>query len=139
MTLGKYACLSMIAVLAVGCGQSIRTVPVEGMVVVDGDPVPGLTVQFAPASGERPSTGFTDQDGRFKLRYNKDILGVLPGEQQVTFSWSQDEPSQKPTALQTIVLAKHGEDSGTPYELDVVGQTRNLVIEINANDSASTR
>jgi hypothetical protein len=139
MTLRKYLWLSMMAVLVVGCGQSIKTVPVEGMVVVDGDPVPGLTVQFEPVSGERPSTGFTDQDGRFQLRYNKDILGVLPGEQQVTFSWSQDEPGQEPTVLQAIVLAKHGEDSETPYELDIVGGTRNLVIEINTNGSAATR
>ena len=61
-----------------GCGPSVGTVRVTGTVLADGEPVPGLTVQFSPPEGSRPSVGFTDESGRFVLRYNKDIVGVLP-------------------------------------------------------------
>ena len=113
-----------------GCGPSAGTVPVRGTVLVDGEPVAGVTVQFSPVTGERPSTGFTDALGQFVLRYNKDIAGVLPGRQNVTFSWYADEPNQKSTPGQAALLAAHGNERGKPYEVEITGPTENLVIEI---------
>lgn len=117
--------------LLVGCGQNVGTVEVSGTVLADGTPAGGLTVQFSPASGERPSTGFTDASGRFALRYNKDIAGVLPGKHQVTFSWSAQTEGQEPTPAQQAVLAKHGAQGGKPYAVDITGPTPDLLIAVD--------
>lgn len=121
--------------LTTGCGPSVGVVQVSGTLLADGEPVPGLTVQFSPADGSRPSVGFTDETGRFVLRYNKDTYGVLPGPQQVTFSWSQDQPGQKPTPIQALVLARHDHARGTPLDLVIDGVEKDLVIAINADET----
>ena len=133
MTINRCAALLVFFGLAtaVGCGPNVGTVPVRGTVLVDGEPVPGVTVQFSPVGGERPSTGFTDGSGRFILRYNKDIAGVLPGRQNVTFSWYADEPDQKPTLGQAALISAHGDQRGKPYEVEITGPTEDLVIEID--------
>jgi len=116
-----------------GCGGSNgKTVPVTGGVLADGKPVAGLTVQFNPVAGGRGSTGFTDTAGHFELRYNKDIRGALPGRHHVTFSWSQDEPGQKMTEAQALVLELHSEESGNPYEVEITGPTRGLALEFTS-------
>jgi hypothetical protein len=127
-------CLALVVLLplatAAGCGPSVGTVPVRGTVLVDGEPVSGVTVQFSPVTGERPSTGFTDDSGQFVLRYNKDIAGVLPGRQNVTFSWYAEEPDQKPTPGQAALIATHGDQRGKPYEVEISGPAESLVIEV---------
>jgi hypothetical protein len=131
------ACL-LALLLGGGCsGSNSKTVPVSGVVLVDGKPVAGVTLLFNPVAGGRGSTGFTDAAGQFELRYNKDIRGALPGQHQVTFSWSQDEPGQEPTELQAVVLALHSEDSGNPYEVEVVGPVRGLALEFSSQPSVS--
>ncbi len=124
------ALLVLLALAAAGCGPGVGTVPVRGTVLVDGEPVSGVTVQFSPVTGERPSTGFTDGSGQFVLRYNKDIAGVLPGRQNVTFSWYAEEPDQKPTPGQAALIATHGDQRGKPYEVEISGPTESLVIEV---------
>ncbi len=134
--LSEKCCLTicLLGLLAYGgCGGSIgRTVPVTGGVLADGKPVAGLTVQFNPVAGGRGSTGFTDPAGQFELRYNKDIRGAIPGRHHVTFSWSQDEPGQKMTEVQALVLELHSEESGTPYEVEITGPTRGLALEFTS-------
>jgi len=55
----------------VGCGGStstVATVPVTGTVTLDGKPVEGAAVSFAPKTkGCRAAFGRTDASGKFKL------------------------------------------------------------------------
>lgn len=131
-------CVAVVALgcglMVTGCGPSAGTVRVSGTVLANGEPVPGLTVQFSPSEDKRPSVGFTDESGQFVLRYNKDILGVLPGKQQVTFSWYPEKPGQKPTTGQALVLARHDQEKGTPLELQIDGPESNLVIAIDEDE-----
>jgi hypothetical protein len=113
-----------------GCGPNVGAVTVNGTVLGDGAPASGLTVQFSPVTGERPSTGFTDADGRFELRYSKDVVGVLPGRHHVTFSWYPEAEGQKPTPAQRAVLAQPGDDKGEPYAVEITGPTKDLVIAV---------
>lgn len=81
--------LRLLVVLALallaGCGPSGPTmVPVTGTVTLDGAPVAGVGVMFAPATAGRPAQGTTDATGKFQLTTEKSGDGVLEGEYEVT-------------------------------------------------------
>jgi hypothetical protein len=85
--------LGLVGVIVIaGCsGASNRpaTYPVTGVVVLDGAPVAGADVSFAPtdASG-KPARGRTDAEGKFSLKTyfgpKDDAEGALPGEYKLT-------------------------------------------------------
>jgi hypothetical protein len=121
--------LSILCLVA-GCGPNVGAVTVNGTVLGDGEPAAGLTVQFSPVTGERSSTGFTDADGRFELRYSKDVVGALPGKHNVAFSWYPEAEGQKPTSAQRAVLEAYGDDKGKSYAVEITGPTKNVVIAV---------
>ena len=64
-----------------GCGGPFKPVYLEGLVTLDGEPLAGATVTFLPEDGDgHPASGFTDQEGVFKLTTFKKNDGALPGE-----------------------------------------------------------
>ena len=71
--------------LCAGCaGQT--TTPVEGVVLLDGKPLVGATVQFVPQEKGRDATGETDKSGQFVMSTFKPRDGVLPGSYKVVIS-----------------------------------------------------
>jgi hypothetical protein len=66
-----------------GCGDS-GYVSVSGVVLLDGEPVPEVSVAFSPEDphGEN-ATGFTDESGRFRMKGAVGD-GVKPGKYKVT-------------------------------------------------------
>ena len=59
---------------------------VEGVVTLNSAPVEGATVRFYPTNGERGSSGKTDKDGHYELRYTRSEMGAYIGEHKVTVS-----------------------------------------------------
>lgn len=89
--LGSMAvCLAALAIL--GCnqgGSSLGTIPVSGVVTLDGQPVEGAVVAFAPTSTTgRAASGVTDASGRYQLTTQDPGDGALPGSYAVTISKS---------------------------------------------------
>jgi hypothetical protein len=76
--------LVLVAALA-GCGGS-RTTPVEGVVLLDGKPLPNASVQFVPQGAGRDATGQTDASGAFSMSTSQPGDGVVPGEYKVVIS-----------------------------------------------------
>lgn len=82
--------------LTTGCDSTPRleTVPVSGVVTLDGEPVEGATVTFRPVNPEQgiAASGKTDKDGVYKLTAvgaGADVKvtpgsGTVPGQYQVT-------------------------------------------------------
>lgn len=72
----------------VGCGEGgsdVSTVPVTGVVTLDGNPLPGASVSFSPKdSTGRAAVGMTDMDGKFSLMTVSPGDGAVPGEYGVT-------------------------------------------------------
>jgi hypothetical protein len=100
----------MIAVSAglVGCGggpsDTPETVRAGGSVLVDGQPMPGLSVAFIPQNGKL-AVGETDDQGRFTLTTNEPGDGAVVGtytvainrvDQNVTEAMPGMEGYQKP-------------------------------------------
>jgi len=99
--------LLLIAVLS-GCGGArYETTPLLGKVIKDGQPLPGVCVEFHPnpeADTKGPSAiGETDENGFFNLRYalpgeSTNQPGVLVGSHKVTLTDSRQEPPQQGSA-----------------------------------------
>ena len=72
-----------------GSGGSLDTVPISGIVTLDGTPVEGANVVFAPTSGVgSAASGVTDRSGRYQLTTRDPSDGALPGSYLVMISKS---------------------------------------------------
>jgi len=117
--------LALGCLLLAGCGVSkVPTVPVSGVVMLDGQPVANVVVTFQPVAGApnddhlRPgSYGTTDSDGSYELRTD-DKSGAVVGEHIVTLVYK--DPNQP-----------QGYDAGSGKELP-----REFKLPANARDGS---
>ena len=78
--------LSVLLLCFCGCpGSSGNVGWVDGVVTLDGDPVAGATVRFYPETG-RGSSGKTDTNGYYELRYTRSEMGAIIGKHKVTIT-----------------------------------------------------
>lgn len=129
ITLALCPLLAFALLALAGCGGGSGAVPVEGTVTWNGSPVSGLVVEFEPVSGNRPSQGFTDENGHFVLNYTINEQGAETGNHNVTFSWVDREEGDKPSEAVQDILKLHGKD-GKPISIEVTGKTDDLVIAL---------
>ncbi|MDR1962403.1 MAG: hypothetical protein LBQ50_01330 [Planctomycetaceae bacterium] len=78
----------------IGCDSSPNTASVSGVVTIDGEPVKGVHLKFAPKSGERPSVGYTNEKGIYTLLFTQDKKGCIPGEHIVTINAYRDPENE---------------------------------------------
>ena len=66
------------ALIILGCSRSQQPSLglVSGTVWLDSEPLANATVRVTPAGPGRTSEGITDADGRYELRYLRDIPGA---------------------------------------------------------------
>jgi len=91
-------------IVAAGCGGMAK---VEGVVTLDGKPVPGALVIFSPQGGTGDSAdGFTDTSGKFTLA-TKGKAGVKAGTYKVTVSKADTskEPMKPEDAMKMMKKA----------------------------------
>src|SRR5262245_42253094 len=72
------------AAALVGCGA--RTSAVQGVVLLDGKPVPNASVQFVPQGAGRDATGQTDASGAFSMSTFQPGDGVVAGDYKVVIA-----------------------------------------------------
>jgi len=73
------------SLLAAGCGPGRpKTVPVTGVVTLDGKAVEGAGVMLSPEAGGRPASGTTDKEGKFTLKTFEAGDGALPGKHLIS-------------------------------------------------------
>jgi hypothetical protein len=70
--------------------RAAQTARVTGLVTVDGQPAPGLSVMFLPAGPGRPALGRTDQNGHYELTTFRQGDGALVGGHRVAIAPSED-------------------------------------------------
>jgi hypothetical protein len=120
-----------------GCSKSgkpgqLKTTPVTGAVQVDGEPVRGVVVSFAPVSGSSDNkngiTVITLDDGRFSCyTYVKDD-GLPAGTYTVTFAWPEEslKMGKKPDRLKgaysnrALSDIKVTVEDGQPVDMGVI-------------------
>jgi hypothetical protein len=85
-----------VVLAACGCSWKPSDEPelglVSGTVTMDGKPLPGVWVGFAPTEG-RSSMGLTDKDGRYELNYLLEKKGAKVGQHKVAITTPQEDES----------------------------------------------
>ena len=71
-----------------------KIVRVSGTVRYDDKPVPGVVVHFVPEEG-RASTGLTDDQGRYKLSFDRKQEGAEVGTDKVYFKFWPRNPKEE--------------------------------------------
>lgn len=97
-TLINSVVLSILALGLTGCGKSgPKLAEVEGTVTLDGKPLADVMLEFQPLGGKgSPSVGYTDKNGRFRLRFSRQKWGALPGEHLVRIDFDHEPGSDQP-------------------------------------------
>lgn len=124
-----------------GCGGASKTPKVHavsGILTVNGQPAPNIIVHFVPAKG-RSSTGVTDAKGAFELKYEKDVLGVVPGDHKVWIEYRPGTPAEemamregKSSLAKEVLeaLQKFGTPETTPMTVKIDGPKKDLKVEL---------
>ena len=85
----------------VGCGGGTSPVPVQGIVLRDGQPFAGAMIRLVSDDPKvRPAHAFTRPDGRFSLETYKPDDGAIPGEYKVVITYIEPTYDLPPTATQ---------------------------------------
>lgn len=86
------AAMSILSLAQSGCGVSDRPVLglVTGSVMLDNQPVAGVSVTFQPDKG-RPAIGKTDENGDFQLMYMPKTPGCKVGHCRVEIGYGEEE------------------------------------------------
>ena len=119
--------LASLTLMLSGCGDGQELGSVEGIVKMDGKPLPRATVVFVPSAGGRPGASQTDKDGKYVLNFSGGRKGSIPGKNSVRIS-----------TLADAFLDAQGNNLGSPetvpvefnrqttLEFDVVANKRNI-------------
>jgi hypothetical protein len=95
--------------LLIGCGAGSNSVPYEGTLTLNGQPLADAAVSLQPltATGAGPFVGTTDSAGKFFLGPpgKPDERGVIPGKYRLTISTQKVAPNES------------GDDSAKPQIL----------------------
>lgn len=109
--------LAILAVVGVGCGGP-KLAEVEGIVLVDGQPQAGVTVEFQPEQGS-PSFGETDATGRYELRFSRHEKGAEIGKHVVRISkdFDADENSPRVAGVKTVIPPQFNDETQLASEV----------------------
>ena len=97
-----------------GCGDNKAPAKVTGTVTLDGNPVSGATVTFAPNDGGRRSYGATDKQGHYELRFTGQLKGAVVGSHRVTIETGESESttqSEDSQGAKETIPAKYNVES----------------------------
>jgi hypothetical protein len=109
-------------------------VPVTGTLTYKGKPVANTEIHFSPVSGDRPSWGLTDNEGRFELEYEYKVKGAITGRHKVavkarpvptTYAEQQAAIAGKPLPVSkdmAVFFNKYGADK-SKVEIDIEKST----------------
>jgi hypothetical protein len=131
--------LLSLTVLA-GCGDDgPKLGQVTGSVTRKGAPVGNCTIVFHPTDG-RPSFGFVDQHGKFKLEYLKGTAGAKVGQHRVYVAFDRSGGPEMELARaagklkhegeQEAILAKYGIEK-SQLTIDVKPGPQDLTIQLD--------
>ncbi len=82
----KKILLFLVLLAIVGCKEKSGTVPVQGIVKLDGQPLKDAAVQFVPQGTGRDATATTDANGKFVMSTFEPRDGAMPGSYKVVIT-----------------------------------------------------
>ena len=130
-------CLGMAVGCLAGCGgadDGFAYQPVSGVVTVDGEPVAGLTVSFAPQTAAlesgRPSVATTDEEGRYVAKTLDGVVGAAVGEHLVSITAERLDPETQEVLQPETIPARYNRRTGLRLSVPSGGtQEANFALE----------
>jgi len=132
-----------ILIAAGGCGQSVPfNKRVEGVVTLDGKPVPNAHVRFIPVTEEKTplptSYGVTDDSGNFKMAADKKP-GAAIAKHKVVFMQGRmttrgsERAGEAPNVVPDVILpGQYTSASGTPLEVEVTADKHHYEFQLTS-------
>jgi hypothetical protein len=124
----------VVVLFVVGCGGP-KLVDVTGKLTHRGKPVPSTRVAFYPDDGSRKSSGVTDDEGKFHLKYSRTQSGTTRGKHTVCLTYvvgSEEELGkvQSKVSKETkTTLNAYSDPNKSPLHYDV--ESNGQVIDID--------
>jgi hypothetical protein len=125
--------------LAFGCNEGPSTVRVTGTARHRGKPVANLFLNFVPDEG-RASWGVTDENGHFKLFYDRTREGAVRGKHKVHVSYRARTPSDDlaleegrlklPADMQAI-LDKYGDPATSTLQYNITKDGQEIDLDLD--------
>lgn len=125
----------LMCVLPIGCGGEQGLGKVEGVVKLDGKPLPDASVEFTPADGKGlTSYGRTDQNGAYYMMATRSDYGAALGKNKVRIStYEITDTDGKRTVIQEKVPIKYNQS--TELEADVQSGSNSLDFDLKTEGS----
>jgi hypothetical protein len=140
-TLRIAAILPLVLVIAGGCESGPRVVPIKGVVTRGGQPFKRrLLVTFTPENGGRSSTGLTDAEGRFELKFDRDTKGAALGKHKVVVAFRPANAREEAEIAagratlhpdQEAILDKYGKRETTALSVEITAARNDLELKID--------
>jgi hypothetical protein len=113
-----------------GCsrGDGLTIAPVEGKIVMNGQPLPNVGVTFLPNGAGPSASGNTNELGEFKLRTAEPGDGAVVGGHKVVLGRAQEG---RPKPGSATIPNKYGSPTTTDLSVEVVaGKTNTFTFEL---------
>jgi len=107
-----------LAVAAAGCGGPGASV--EGVVTLDGRPLPGARITFHPDAAGPVAYGLSLADGSYRLKTGAKLNGLEPGGYRVTVFTMEVVEGAEEKAGPLLTPAAYGDPAKTPLLCPVV-------------------
>jgi hypothetical protein len=140
-TLRIAAVLPLVLFIACGCEGGPRVVPVKGVVTRGGQPFKSrLVVTFYPEDGGHSSSAQTDAEGRFELKFDRDIKGAALGKHKVVVAFRPANPKEEAEIAegraklhpdQEAILQKFGKRETTELIVEITSPRNDLELKID--------
>ncbi len=119
--------LFLMVVVTGGCGSDgPELAHVEGIVTLNGNPLPDHLVEFNPqAEGGTVSMSTTDSEGHYSLQFTRDKPGATPGHHMVRILNSSAGPSK--------VIPSHYASFDSPLAVTVERGPNTVNLELTSN------
>jgi hypothetical protein len=125
MTRSLGCCLCGFLCVLAGCDRGETTVPVEGKVLVDGQPLTSGTVIFTPDASrgntsQHEPRGQLDAKGVYRANLSKDRGGVPPGWYKISISAQRLKDPNDPYSYVSVIPTKFAKPETSGLALQVV-------------------
>ncbi|MCA9262126.1 MAG: carboxypeptidase regulatory-like domain-containing protein [Planctomycetales bacterium] len=126
---GLSFCFALGALLAIGCGSSDGTVPVEGTVqTAAGAPLVGSSLIFYGPAGKTYTAG-SDATGKFSVKASAESVGLPPGSYKVVVQEAiSDDIDSRP---QPKIHRKYKSEGETPLTVDVSAEPATIELKLD--------
>lgn len=122
--------VAALVVLAAGCGGPGASV--EGLVTLDGRPLPGARISFHPDAAGPVSYGVSLADGSYRLKTGAKQSGLEPGGYRVTVFAMEVVEGAEEKAGPLLTPPVYGDPAKTPLRCQVAPGPNQIPLPLEA-------